>query len=651
VALVPQIHVLPRHLVNRIAAGEVIERPASVVKELAENSLDAAATLVDIAVEDGGRRLIAVRDSGLGMDAEDLALAFVPHATSKIAGEEDLFGIVTLGFRGEALASVASVAHASILSRRRGSGEEDANEIRAEEDSIGPVRPARSPEGTTVTVRDLFYNTPARRKFLRTPDTEFGHIVEQVARLALPKTQVEFRLTHNGRLVYHLPAAQDLRQRVADLYGAELAGDLIEFSGQDAGIKVHGLLGPPAAARATARLQHFFVNGRYVRDRFLAHALREAYRGMVEPGRSPVALVFVEVEPGEVDVNVHPTKVEVRFRNGQAVHAQVLGEVREALNRGQAARAFEVPPAGDADLDHQERRQSLKQALADFFKSHPPPQQRLDFPTPRAAWHASGPPAGTGLAAEMSPPAQASESVAPGSPPATEIGPGPAASEAGRTVPAPPTAAAATWQPAARTGAEDVQQPPYPAQAIQIHDSYIVTATQDGLAIIDQHALHERIVFQDLLKRMADGNLASQRLLIPATVEATESDKAMLSDRAGLLSKIGLEVTEFGPRTLAVQRFPSLLVERKVPVEGFLRDLLDLLDEHTSAGEEELLWQVLSAMACHAAVKAGQRLTAQEMQALLVRRTEVERYGSCPHGRPTTLALSLEELGKQFQRT
>ena len=329
------VRILPTHVVNKIAAGEVIERPASIAKELVENALDADAARIEIAVEDGGRRLISVTDDGCGMDADDLALAFRPHATSKIASDEDLDDIATMGFRGEALASIASVSHASIRSRPR--GQESGHEVAAAGEEIGEVRPCAAPPGTAVTVRDLFFNTPARRKFMRTASTEFGHISEQLARLALPHPKVAFRLTHNGRESQNLPAVNSTTERAADLFGRDLADTLLPVRPRGGEVGIAGLIAPPAGARASGKWQYFFLNGRYIRDRLLAHALREAYRGLIEPQRWPVAFLFVEIPPGEVDVNVHPTKIEVRFRNGNLVHGELLAALRETLNRSNLA--------------------------------------------------------------------------------------------------------------------------------------------------------------------------------------------------------------------------------------------------------------------------------------------------------------------------
>ncbi len=610
----PAISVLSVHLVNTIAAGEVVERPASVVKELVENALDAGASAIDITVEDGGRRMISVRDNGSGMSADDLALAFSPHATSKIAEEADLFNIRTMGFRGEALASISAVAHVHAVTRSQDSQDNVGFEIRAEGETIGPVRPTpASACGTTITVRDLFFNTPGRRKFMRTANTEFGHIVAQLTRLALPNCNVAFSLTHNDRLVHRLGEDQPLRSRSAELLGAELAQSLIEMNSRENAAKIAGLIAPPHQSRTSTRWQYFFVNGRYVRDRLLAHALREAYRGLIEPARAPAAVIFLELDPSEIDVNVHPTKIEVRFRNGQFVHSQLLAALRETLNKADITPSVDIGPAetpkGQAPDDG--RRESLKQALADFFKSAP---RQTDQPARTGQYTPS------------------------------DFRPAPALSQAYAEAPPRP-------QPMTQAAEALPDRGRFLRRALQIHNSYIVTATDDGLAIIDQHALHERIIFDELKNRLSAGKLASQRLLIPDMVEVGQADKAVLSERAELLERFGLDISEFGPDSVAVHALPSLLVERHVPAAEFVRDLLETLAGHPSASGDELLDKILATMACKAAVKAGENLTDDEIDSLLARRKEVENPASCPHGRPTTLTLTLAELEKQFKRT
>jgi DNA mismatch repair protein MutL len=662
----PQIHVLSTHLVNKIAAGEVIERPASVVKELVENALDSGARRVEIAIEDGGKKLIQVSDDGCGMDRENLRLAFTPHATSKIRSDEDLFEIATMGFRGEALASVASVSHAKI--RTRAEGEDAGWEVEASGETVGEPKPTAASRGTTVTIRDLFFNTPARRKFMRTASTEIGHITEQLARVALPRPQVAFRLTHNGRVVHNLPAAGSTRQRIADLFGTELAEGLLAIRPRNGEVSVQGYLAPPSLARSSSKWQYFFLNGRYVRDRLLAHALREAYRGRLDSSRSPVVMVFIEIDPAEVDVNVHPTKIEVRFRNSQLVHGSVLGALKDTLNASPAAAGpeaeftvedFPNPLASETDGSSPEdaRKQSLREAMAEFFKKAPKPQPRLGFDSPGNVEHtAPYSPAGGTYHRDQPTPARGeplpahNRAVRADAPPTVEPArpqhrPTPAP-EAAETPGAEPPSEPASLQPT-----PEADRPSRARPLLQVHNSYIVAQTGEGLAIVDQHALHERICYNEFSSRLADGGLASQRLLIPETVRVTGQEEALLDEHAELLGRLGIEVESFGPNTAAIQAFPSLLTERRVQAAAFLRELLDELSEDDTVSEERLLEKVLSMMACKAAVKAGDPLTMDEMADLLARAEALEKRESCPHGRPTTLTLTLRELEKQFKRS
>jgi DNA mismatch repair protein MutL len=710
---VSNIHILPTVLVNKIAAGEVIERPASLVKELVENSLDAGATRIDVAVEDGGKRLIAVSDNGSGMAAEDLAMAFLPHATSKIAADEDLFAIHTMGFRGEALASIAAVSHAHIRTRRRttmGSGEpndaekqagrnvglpvgavepstrkssdnqtspdetdgstgtgeipsamqkektnaQDAGgyQIEASGEEVGPVVPCAAATGTTVTIRDLFFNTPGRRKFLKTSATEIGHISEQMIRLALPHPQVAFSLTHNGKVVQNFPAAVSTAQRAADIFGRELADALLPIVNRHGrGVSVAGLAAKPTASRASGSWQYFFLNGRYIRDRLLGHALREAYRGLADPNRFPVAMVFLQVDPAEVDVNVHPTKIEVRFRDSQAVHGELLAALRETLQRANLSPAVTLsagaPATNDADdkttaaLDSAadkipadpQRQQSLRQAMADFFKSAPSPQPRFQFGEP-APSHAGG---------EGSPPWP--NRAPQDRDPRTGYSPLPLTEEADAKSQAeePGKVVADSAQAA---GLSEVLP-----TAVQFHNSYIVTSCEDGLEIIDQHALHERLMYNDLKRRLTEGAIECQRLLIPQTLSVTSAEAASLEENAELLSKLGFDLAAFGPQTVAIQAVPSFLAGRGIDAPQVVREILDQLAQGRTADGETMLESLLETMACKAAVKAGDPLSPSEIQALLARRNDQDKCSACPHGRPTTLKLSLKDLQKQFKRT
>ena len=662
------IRVLPTHLVNKIAAGEVIERPASIVKELVENALDAGAGRIDVTIEDGGRKRISVADDGCGMGPEDLALAFQPHATSKLSDEAELFRIATMGFRGEALASVASVSHAHIRTCLRTDpqgGAAGGHEVEASGSRVGEVRPCSGAAGTTVTVRDLFFNTPARRKFLRTANTEAGHVAEQITRLALPHPKVAFTLTHNGRAVHSLAACEGPQARVSDLLGADLAETLLPIVPRGTEpVKVSGLIGPPAAARGSGKSQYLFLNGRYIRDRLLAHAVREAYRGRIEPisrrrfcgrvaataagtmaagalrGRSRADAAETTKPTKYVDVHVHPTQSEVRFRDSQIVHGEVLAALRETLNRANLAPTasltapLEAAQRGDAEPggDPEGRRASLREALADFFKSAPPPQPRLSF-------------------AEDTP---LRRSGSPGQPRRAEAAPATLPPRAD----APRAHALGAYQPARATPAP-AERPAESALpggvselgAIQVHNAYIVAPTEDGLIIVDQHALHERLIYNDLRRRLAESALTGQKLLIPETLSVTPVEADRLHTHAELLGRLGIEAVPFGPNTVAVQRFPSLLVRRQVAVGAFLREVLDALAEGGSADPEQLLEDILAMLACKAAVKAGDALTPAEIDSLLSRRDGAEKASACPHGRPTTLKLSLRDLERQFKRT
>ena len=610
------IQQLSPSLVNRIAAGEVIERPAAVVKELVENSIDAGATRIVVEVEDGGRALIRVMDDGSGIGPEDLPLAFASHATSKLACDEDLFRIGTMGFRGEALASIGSVAHARILSRV--GGNDEAWEICNRGGVIDQPQAAAGNVGTTIEVRNLFFNTPARRKFIKGAGTEFGHISEALLRIALPHPGISFHLTHNGRASLDLPVT-DAETRLLSAWPDEFREHRMALAAGDAELKVRGIIGLPELARPTAKYQYLYLNGRAIRDRFVIHALREAYRGLTEPGRHPAAILLLEMPPQDVDVNVHPTKSEVRFRDSGRIHGLILSAVRERL-LGSDLTPHAIPMRGDEDA----ARPELREKLASFFKQLPP-----------------------GLVAPSAPPT-------PYPSPRMESRPG-VSREATFTAPAAGPAAPGLQS---RAGEPQtlVQSPqpgsaePHFSHAIQVHNSYLVAQSDDGMIIIDQHALHERIMYEELLTRLNRGPLESQRMLIPQPIDVASSQLALLEQIQPLLQRLGIEVTPFGPGSVAVHSFPTFI--ERLDHGSFVSELLErceqeLLDLH----DEELLHEVLDMMACKAAVKAGDPLSPTEIEALLQRRDLVDRSSNCPHGRPTSLRLSLRDLEKQFKRT
>jgi DNA mismatch repair protein MutL len=605
---------LPPLLVNQIAAGEVIERPASVVKELVENSLDAGATRVDIHIEDGGRQLIRISDDGGGIGENELHLAVAPHATSKLDSSRGLEAIGTFGFRGEALASIASVSRLRISSRPRDA--QAAAMIEAAGDDLRDIAPAAGAPGTIIEVRDLFFNTPARRKFMRAASTEFGHISEVVSRIAMANPDVAFSLIHGSRKTLDLPA-QTQRQRCVSLLGKELDDALLEFEHEEDGASVWGLAGLPTIARATAKFQYLCLNGRPIRDRGLSHAIREAYRGLVPPDRHALAVVFVQIDPHAVDVNVHPAKAEVRFRDAGRLHGLVLHALRQRLLAGDltpSAQVREHPKFafGSTTSDEPDAKPQAAMnadAFVDYFKQMAPMQKGFVYEQVKAA-----------MDDEPSPEPRLS-----------------------------------AWEQA-----EQNAQQPAPALrdqgVLQVHKSYLVTQDDSGIIIIDQHALHERVMFEELRHRVLGKNLESQRLLMPATVKADAGRQALLDDLKPLLDQIGIEAEPIGPDVIAVHAFPTLLFEKRVDPAEFVAELLDkaadgAFDTTGPTSSEAALHEALDMMSCKAAVKAGDHLTPEELADLLKRREAIERSSNCPHGRPTTIRLSLRDLERQFMRT
>jgi len=654
------IHILPAHLVNQIAAGEVIERPASVVKELLENAVDAQAGRVRLEVEGAGKKLIRVSDDGAGMSAEDAALALASHATSKVATADDLEGITTLGFRGEALASIASVADVRLVTRTADALE--ATEVAVSGGAAEPPRPTSGPVGTTVEVRNLFRYVPARRKFLKTDATEMGHITEHVTRIALAYPAVHLAVTHNGRSVYELPPATGIRGRVAAFFGADLADTLIDISSDEAAGRLWGLVGPPHVARGTAGTQYLFINGRYVRDRSLLHALREAYRGLLDGRRQAVAFLFLTVPPERVDVNVHPTKIEVRLRDQHLLYGQVLAAVREKLlgptlaptlltsglaptapsevdegaaeagpgeagagdasdvpaTSGGSAEGFALP--GRSRLEEQgdaARDERIRQAVADFLRSPPAHrQERLPLSGRKAGSVRGG--------AEDAPAAPASHGVQP--------------------TPLPHGRGSEDLRGEARS-----EGAPAAGPAVQLHNTYLVAETGDGILIVDQHALHERVLFEEMMRRLEAGPLESQRLLVPVTFSLSDREMAAVEQHRAALARLGIEVTAMGPRDVGIHAFPALL-DRADP-EGTIRDFLGwVLAVDEPPTPRQVLEHLAHVAACRAAVKAGDPLKAEEIAALLAHREAAEMASTCPHGRPAALVLRRKDLEKQFGR-
>ena len=583
------IQQLPDTLVNQIAAGEVVERPASVVKELVENALDAGATRVDIDLEEGGIRLIRIRDDGGGIPADELALAISRHATSKIASLDDLEEVATLGFRGEALPSIASVSRFALSSRT--AAQEHGVRLEVEGGRMAPPQPQPHATGTTVEVRDLFYNVPARRKFLRAERTELGHIEEWLRSLALARPQVELRISHNGRLSRHYRPVRDdgehLR-RVAEALGEEFTTQCLQVEHAGAGLRLRGWVGLPTAARSSSDQQYFYVNGRAVRDRTVAHAVRQAYADVLFHGRHPAFVLFLECDPRQVDVNVHPAKHEVRFREQRLVHDFIYRTLHEALKDTRAGLAA----VNDA-----------QPAMATGGWA-PPMQSGLGLPVREA----------------MS--AYAALYRAP-----TASGPG---SEA---------------MPAAN----EAEAPPLGYALAQLHGIFVLAENPHGLVLVDMHAAHERITYERLKSARDGEGIRSQPLLVPMSLAVSEREADLAEQHADTLAAHGFELRRAGPQSLSVRSVPTLLadLDAKALVLGVLSDLR----EHGQTRRlEEARNELLSTLACHTSVRANRRLSLPEMNALLRDMEATERSGQCNHGRPTWVQLSKSELDRLFLR-
>jgi DNA mismatch repair protein MutL len=594
------IRQLPDTLINQIAAGEVVERPASVVKELVENALDAGARRIDIDLEEGGVRLIRIRDDGAGIAAHDLPLAIARHATSKIASLDDLEAVATLGFRGEALPSIASVSRFSLHSRREES--EHGAALQVDGGRIGAVVPKPHPRGTTVEVRDLFFNVPARRKFLRAERTELGHIEEWLRSLALARPDVELRVSHNSRPSrrYRGDAVLASSERLLETLGEEFARNALRVDHAGAGLRLHGWIARPVYNRASADQQYLYVNGRSVRDRSVAHAVRQAYSDVLFHGRHPAYVLFLELEPRAVDVNVHPAKHEVRFRDARLVHDFVYRTLQEALAETRAGMA---PVASVAA----------------------PQEHAAPWSMPQVALSLRAP----GVAAVDE--TRAGYAALYGSQPGSVSG----AISAGPGEPLPVSS--------------DETLPPLGNAIAQLHGIYILAESADGLIVVDMHAAHERIGYEKL-KDAHDGiGVHVQPLLVPQSVAVSERDAETAERESETLRALGFEVTRGGQQSLLLRGVPALLADSDV--EALLRDVLADLREHgDSRRVADARDALLSTMACHAAVRAHRRLGLAEMNALLREMEATLRSGQCNHGRPTWARFSLADIDKWFLR-
>jgi len=612
------IRALPPTLVNRIAAGEVVERPASAVKELVENAIDAGAARIDVTLGDGGRGLIVVVDDGRGMGPDDLALAVERHCTSKLALDADLTDIRTLGFRGEALPSIGSVARLSLTSRAAGA--DAAWRIAVDAGVVGPVEPAAHPPGTRVEVRDLFHATPARLKFLKAPRTEQGHAVDMVKRLAMAHPEVAFSLTDGTRTVLRAPALSgDLlgdvhearRARLGAVLGRDFAENCVTVDVEREGTRLSGHVGLPTFHKGTSQEQYLFVNGRPVRDRLLHGAVRGAYQDFLARDRHPVVALYLDLDPAAVDVNVHPAKAEVRFRDAALVRGLIVSGIRHALAEA-GHRASTTVAAG-----------VLGRARPEGGEERPAPRLAL----PQGCWGGGLRPASDTLET-----ARAWQAPDPDAPPGFAEATAPFGAE-GAPASGPP---------------DDADRPLGRARA-QVHSTYIVAETAEGLVIVDQHAAHERLVYERMKAALANGGIARQGLLLPEVVELDEGAADRLLARADDLAELGLVIEGFGPGAVVVREVPALLGQ--VNAAGLVRDLADELAEwgQTLALKDRLA-DVCGTMACHGSVRAGRRLNEAEMNALLRQMEATPHSGQCNHGRPTYVELRLADIERLFGR-
>lgn len=563
------IRVLPPEVANKIAAGEVVERPASIVKELVENALDAQARAIRIEVQDGGKKLIRITDDGTGIAADDLPTLFQSHATSKIQTADDLFRLTTLGFRGEALASIGAVAQVTLTTRRR--GELAGAQIACSGGKAHPPKPAGSHEGTTVEVRNLFHTIPARKKFLKTTAVEYDHIRDVVIRFGLCYPNVRFQLDRDGETDLVLTPTEDARVRIGQIFGKAFADDLLELTAKDEAATLRAYLAPPKYARTTMQGQHVFVNGRAIRDRLVTRAVNDAYREVLVSGRYAVAILFLTAAPDKVDVNVHPAKAEVRFRESSRVFDLIVRSVRERL-----LKTAITPTVRPEEFAPSPMEADIRDTIAAFFGAATPSAE-------------------------------------------------------------PPPLLTTVERPVVETR----------RRCFQLHQKYIVEEVDDGILIIDQHALHERVVLEKLKHQYASSNMPKQRMLIPGTLDVTEQEKDTLAKNRRALDSVGIEIEEFGRRTVRIMTVPALL--RDVPPERLIRDFLDLASE---GGDSEIVQidELLELIACKAAVKFGDNLSQEQIEELLAQRHLLDNPHACAHGRPVSIKLSLDELERFFWR-
>lgn len=637
-----RIRQLPASVVNKIAAGEVIERPASVVKELLENSVDAGATQIEVALEQGGTELIRVTDNASGIAHDQLELAVTSHATSKIDDADDLFRVGTFGFRGEALASITEVGQATIRSRT--ADQDSGFELTINGGQRESMVPCGAPAGTTIEIRELFYNTPVRRKFLRSPQTEKGHITEAFTRIALAHPEIRMTLLNNNKPLHQLPATHSWSERIGEFFGPEIADNLIPISSESGEVAIHGYVVNPSVSRANNKMQYLFLNNRCIRDRSLQHALSEAYRGLLMTGRFPVCFLRMTMPFELVDVNVHPAKLEVRFQNGGQIYSHLLGTVRNKfLSTDLTAHAQLNKPSVQAGP-------GLGAPAAHIPSSH---QEQIAF-TPAAPtrdWTIAPRDAMNRQllegATQTSPAMPFDDSIFPsveGEPgrPRQPLSAGTPLTRFDRDI-----------QHGEATPAETSAMDPPPTRrrplALQVHNTYLISETDEGMIVIDQHALHERIIYEQLREKILAGKLETQGLLVPEPVTLPPAEAAAVLEQTELLATIGIGIQPFGGDTVLVSSYPAMLANHN-PAE-MLRSVVDkLMEDSSKLDSRDLVDELLHMISCKAAIKAGDKLTNEEIDSLLQHRQLCQDAHHCPHGRPTSLVFSRQELDRRFKR-
>ncbi len=611
---------LSPRLANQIAAGEVVERPASVVKEVLENSLDAGATRIEVDIEGGGIKLMRVRDNGNGIEKDDLPLALARHATSKIKVLDDLEAVATLGFRGEALASISSVSRLTLSSNNTDthSGWLAKTEGR---DMAADIAPTPHPQGTTVEIRDLFFNTPARRKFLRTEKTEFNRIDDVIKQLALSHFEVTFELRHNQRAIHSFRAGTseaEKNRRVAQICGPAFMENALAIDIERHGLRLWGWVALPTFSRSQADLQHFYVNGRAIKDRLVSHAVKQAYSDVLYHGRHPAFVLYLEIDPATVDVNVHPTKHEVRFRDHRSVHNFIYSSLHHAL--------AEVRPQNqEADVVET----NVSEADMPLVTAAPTVQAAMPLANPRPSFENSS------FNSSFSSPQHESPQVK------EALGFYQASAEHAETLAAPSMPAEAS--------ASDEEIPPLGYAIAQLKGIYILAENKEGLIVVDMHAAHERVTYERMKAGFAENGIQSQPLLVPLTIAMSEKEIASAETHTDIFSQLGFAVESVGPESLLVRQIPVVL--QKANVEQLVRDVLsDIIEYGASDRIQQHINELLSTMACHGSVRANRKLTLPEMNALLRDMEVTERSGQCNHGRPTWMHFSLAEIDKWFMR-